>query len=325
MTRPTARVLALLEILQSGGTRTVADLADRLGVDERTVRRYVSHLVDLGVPVESLRGRYGGVHLVPGYRMPPLMLTDDEALAVVAGLVGSRGSSRAGAGGPAAESATSKLLRVLPRPLARRLDAVLSGVRFTEPPAPADAVQAAHLLTAAEAARDRRPLALDYTDSQGRRSTRTVHPYGVVAHSGRWYVTAADPGAADPGAAPLRTFRVDRIVTATLLPGSFDVPEGFDAAAALLSSVAGAPRRHEVRLRVRAGVESVQPLFPPGVAAVDGADDDGWTRVVIRAERLTWVPAVLAGIPVPFVVEGPDELRTLLRALADRLAAAAGP
>ena len=73
--------------LQSGGVRTVAELADRLGVDGRTVRRYVDHLLDLDVPVESVRGRYGGYRLASGYRMPPLMLTDEEALAVLLGLV----------------------------------------------------------------------------------------------------------------------------------------------------------------------------------------------------------------------------------------------
>ncbi|NUS89002.1 MAG: HTH domain-containing protein, partial [Streptomyces sp.] len=78
MPRPTARVLVLLEILQIGGTRTGADLTDRLGVDERTVRRYIDHLIDLDVPVRSVRGRYGGYRLAPGYRMPPLMLTDEE-------------------------------------------------------------------------------------------------------------------------------------------------------------------------------------------------------------------------------------------------------
>src|SRR5580658_4370775 len=87
MARPTARVLSLLELLQSGGVRTVAELAGRLGVDERTVRRYADHLIDLDVPVESVRGRYGGYRLGSGYRMPPLMLSDDEALAVLLGLV----------------------------------------------------------------------------------------------------------------------------------------------------------------------------------------------------------------------------------------------
>ncbi len=87
MSRPIARVLTLLELLQAGGIRTVAELADRLDVDERTVRRYVGHLLDLDVPVESVRGRYGGYRLAPGYRMPPLMLNDDEARAVLLGLI----------------------------------------------------------------------------------------------------------------------------------------------------------------------------------------------------------------------------------------------
>ena len=90
MARPTSRVLALLELLQSGGTRTVAELAARLGVDERTVRRYVGHLLDMDVPVESVRGRYGGYRLAAGYRLPPLMLGDDEALAVLLGLIAGR-------------------------------------------------------------------------------------------------------------------------------------------------------------------------------------------------------------------------------------------
>src|SRR5215813_15110661 len=87
MAKPLARVLALLDILQTGGTHTLRELSSRLGVDERTVRRYVNHLLDLDVPVESVRGRYGGYRLAPGYRLPPLMLGDDEALAVLLGLL----------------------------------------------------------------------------------------------------------------------------------------------------------------------------------------------------------------------------------------------
>src|ERR1700691_6249327 len=104
MARPTARVLSLLELLQSGGVRTVAELAGRLGVDERTVRRYADHLIDLDVPVESVRGRYGGDRLRSGYPMPPLMLSDDEGLAVILGLLAGRPAgrgARAGYRGPA--------------------------------------------------------------------------------------------------------------------------------------------------------------------------------------------------------------------------------
>src|ERR1700688_1592963 len=124
MARPAARVLTLLELLQSGGVRTVAELADRLGVDGRTGRRDVDQLLDLDVPVESVRGRYGGYRLAPGYRMPPLMLSDEEALAVLLGLVAGRRAGLVTTSVVAAESAAAKVRRVLPEALGRRLDAL---------------------------------------------------------------------------------------------------------------------------------------------------------------------------------------------------------
>ncbi|AQW55491.1 helix-turn-helix transcriptional regulator [Streptomyces violaceusniger] len=364
MTRPTARVLALLEILQAGGTRTVADLADRLGVDERTVRRYIGHLIDLDVPVRSVRGRYGGYRLAPGYRMPPLMLTDEEALAVLLGLVAGRRAGLVTTSVAAAESAAAKVRRVLPEALGRRLDALLTTADFTAPARPVVIPETSVLLMLAEAARDRRPVAVSYTAWKGRRSERTVHPYGIVAHSGRWYVTGADSASGE-----VRTFRLDRIETATVLPGSFEVPVGFDPAARVLSGLAGVPYLHEVSLRVQGTVEQVRHRLPPGLATVrelpadparSGAGDaakaagdtaeeadrtpeatsdaagatgspaasgeeegSGWVRVQLRAERLEWVPSVLAWLDLPFVIEYPDALRDHVRALARRLAACA--
>src|SRR5690242_8867055 len=134
MARPAAGVLTLLELLQSGGIRTMAELADRLGVDPRTVRRYVGHLIDLDVPVESVRGRYGGYRLAAGYRLPPLMLSDDEALAVLLGLVAGRRAGSATTTGTASETATAKIRRVLPARIADRLDAVLESLAFTAEP-----------------------------------------------------------------------------------------------------------------------------------------------------------------------------------------------
>lgn len=422
MNRPTARVLALLEILQAGGTRTVAELADRLGVDERTVRRYIGHLIDLDVPVRSVRGRYGGYRLAPGYRMPPLMLTDEEALAVLLGLVAGRRAGLVTTSVAAAESAAAKVRRVLPEALGRRLDALLATADFTAPARPVVVPGTDVLLMFAEAARDRRPVAIGYTGWKGRRSERTVHPYGIVAHSGRWYVTGADSASGE-----VRMFRLDRIETATVLPGSFEVPEGFDPAARVLSGLAGVPYLHEVSLRVRGTVDQVRHRLPPGLATVTelpagsaretaqaaagdvrpaGADarpgggtaehprgpappggttehtpgtappgsdtadttDDaaqhttsttrpadgteqaaggaaphtgsaaqhagppagagegeggGWVRVRLRAERLEWVPSVLAWLDLPFVIEYPDALRDHVHALARRLATGA--
>lgn len=319
MTRPTTRVLTLLEILQAGGTRNVGELADRLGVEERTVRRYAVHLADLGIPVESVRGRYGGYRLAAGYRMPPLMLTDDEALAVSLGLVAGRRAGLVPTSAAAAESAAAKLQRVLPATLGRRLDALLRTVEVTvggRPPVP---VETTVLLVLAEAARDRSPVALGYATSDGRCSERTVHPYGLVARSGRWYVVGADSASGDT-----RTFRLDRITAPEILAGTFDVPSGFDAVERLLSGFAEAPYQHSISIRIHDTAQRVRSRLPPGVASVeDIAEPAGWARMQLGAERLDWVPAMLAGLEAPFVVEHPDELRGLLRSLADRLKAAA--
>ncbi|MFF1513886.1 helix-turn-helix transcriptional regulator [Streptomyces sp. NPDC058305] len=348
MSRPTGRVLTLLELLQSGGTRTIADLAERLGVDGRTVRRYVDHLIDLDVPVEAVRGRYGGYRLGPGHRLPPLMLGEDEAVAVLLGLVAGRRTGLTTATATAGETAAAKIRRVLPRPLAARVDAVLESLAFTEPAGESAAPDAGILLTLADAVRHRRPVAIRYTDREGRRGDRTLHPQGVVAHAGRWYVTGRDPGIGED-----RTFRLDRVADARLLPGSFEAIEGPDPARRVLSGFATAPYRHEVTLRIRGTAEQIRTRLPASVASVtalpgtgspspapepadarepdrsdtseaseasEASDGPPWLRVEVRAERLDWLPPVLAALDLPFVVERPDELRELVVALADRFA-----
>jgi predicted DNA-binding transcriptional regulator YafY len=323
MTRPTARVLALLEILQTGGTHTVGSLAGRLEVDERTVRRYAGHLIDLDVPVYSVRGRYGGYRLMPGYRMPPLMLTDEEALAVLLGLVTSRRAGLGSASAAALESAAAKVRRVLPDQLGRRLDALLATTEFTAVARrPAVSPETGVLLQLAEAARDRRAAAITYTGGDGHRSQRAVQPYGIVAHSGRWYLTGADSASGQ-----VRTFRLDRIEDVTVQPDTFEVPTGFDPAARVLAGLAGLPRRHEVSVRVQGPADELRSRLPASMAMVeplppDHADDHGpgWARVRLQAERLDWVPALLAGLDRPFVIESPHALRDQVRALAERLA-----
>jgi predicted DNA-binding transcriptional regulator YafY len=312
-------VLALLEILQSGGTRTVADLAARLDVDERTVRRYIGHLVDLDVPVQSVRGRYGGYRLAPGYRMPPLMLTDEEALAVLLGLIAGRRAGLVTTSATATESAAAKLRRVLPQPLGRRLDALLDTADFTAPARPSIPPEARVLLTLAEAARNRQPVTITYAARDRRHSQRTVFLYGIVAHSGRWYATGADSASQE-----VRTFRLDRIATVTVQPGTFDVPVGFDPAAHVLAGLAQTPWKHSVSLRVQGTVEHIRSRLPAGIATVSSGpttvdDGPGWVRVQLRAERLDWIPPVLAALDRPFVIEHPDALRDLVHALARRL------
>jgi predicted DNA-binding transcriptional regulator YafY len=326
MSRPAGRVLTLLELLQSGGVRTSAELADRLGVDGRTVRRYVEQLNDLGVPVEAVRGRYGGYRLARGYRLPPLMLSDDEALAVLLGLVAGRRAGLMTTTDTASETAAAKIRRVLPERLARRLSTVLESLAFTEPPGDFATPDAAVLLTIADAVRNRRPISVRYTDRHGQRSDRTLHPHGIVSHSGRWYVTGTDPKVGED-----RTLRLDRVADARTLPGSFEAPAGPDPAQRVLSGFATAAYRHEVTLRIHGTVEQIRARLPASVATVaelsarEGSDPatERWLRVELRAERLDWLPALLASLDRPFVIERPDELRDLVTALASRLASSA--
>jgi predicted DNA-binding transcriptional regulator YafY len=305
MPRPTARVLALLEILQGGGTRTAAELATRLSVDERTVRRYVQHLIDLDVPVWTERGRYGGFRLAPGYRMPPLMLTDDEAVAVVVGLLSAEQLTPT-----AAQSAAAKIRRVLPQRLGDRVSAMLDTVRSTTP-ATGSAPETEVLLLFAQAARDQRAVAIGYGSADGRISERRLHPYGVVAHLGRWYVTAADSASGQD-----RTFRLDRVRSAELLPDTFTSTA--DRNHDLLELLATAPRRHAVAVLVQADEQHIKRRSPPGLVTIEPASGS-WVRVRLQVEELDWVPALLAWIDRPFVIEEPDGLRDQVRALAQRL------
>ncbi|MFD5805820.1 helix-turn-helix transcriptional regulator [Streptomyces sp. NPDC127020] len=334
MSRPVSRVLTLLELLQAGGVRTVADLAGRLGVAERTVRRYVDHLIDLDVPVESVRGRYGGYRLAPGHRMPPLMLTDDEALAVLLGLVSGRRTGLTAAADAAGETASAKIRRVLPERLRRRLDAVLDSVAFTAPPAESAAPETAVLLPVADAVRHHRPVALRYTGGRGGDGERTLYPYGLVAHAGRWYVTGRDLSVGAD-----RTFRLDRVAGVRILPGSFEPPAGPDPAERVLTALATAPYRHSVTVWVRGTAEEIRTRLPgsvaivgakaPGPGGVSGGagteaarsapEPETWSRVEMRVERLDWLPGVLASLDRPFAVERPAELRDLVADFAGRL------
>jgi predicted DNA-binding transcriptional regulator YafY len=296
-------VLALLEILQSGGTWTVGDLARRLGVEERTVRRYVAHLIDLQVPVRSVRGRYGGYRLAPGFWLPPLMFTDDEAVAVLLGLLAVGRLAPWVTSTQPTESATAKLRRVLPETLGRRLDALLDASDFTAQPIQTDnaaEAPAGLLLLLAEAAGARRPVAIDYTDRNGRRTDRVVHPYGLVVHSGRWYLVAADSSDDQ-----VRNFRLDRIAAPAIRAGTFEVPADFDAGAHVLTGLADTPWQHEVAVWVQASAVELRRRLPSGLAIVTPSDQPGWVQMRLQAERLDWVAALLAGLGHPFAGQHP--------------------
>jgi len=314
--RAISRTCSVVKLDRTGGAFTVGELAGRLGVDERTVRRYATHLADLGRPVRSRRGRYGGYRLASGYKLPPLMLTDDEAVAVVLGLMAGRRAGLATAQDAATASAMAKVRRVLPPELARRTDALLSTVDVTGPVRAAAPPGVDVLLTLADATRQGRPVRIAYTTWRGNSGERDLDPYGLVCHAGRWYVTGRDHSRR-----AVRTFRLDRISAARPTEGAFEVPVGFDPAGHVLAGLAEVPYAHEMSVVLHTSLTAARRRLPRSVGTL--TEVAGGVRLTARAERLDGAAQLLAGLGWEFTVERPGELREAVRALAARMAAAA--
>jgi predicted DNA-binding transcriptional regulator YafY len=310
VSHPTTRVLAMLELLQARRQLSGAELAAGLGVDQRTVRRYALRLADLGIPVTAERGRYGGYRLLPGYRLPPLMLTDDEAAAVVIGLLAAERLGHPVAG---ISTALAKIQRVLPATLSERVAALCQTLDFTQHQRkPAVAADTGTVLTLATAASQHQRVRLRYRSHAEQDSERDLDPYGLVLHSGRWYVTGRDGKSGE-----LRTFRVDRVSEALLSGVSFDPPAGFDPVQHVTRSLAAVPYAHEIEVVLATTLANAQRRIPPTVATL--AETEGGVLLTGRAEHLPGLAAMLAGLGWPFTVRRPAALRDEVRALSDRL------
>ncbi len=309
MLEPSARLLDLLELLQARPLTTGREIADRLEIDRRTVRRYVAALQELGIPVEGQRGVGGGYRMRPGFRLPPLMLTEDEAVAVVLGLLA---AERLGAD---VEEALVKLHRVLPDALRRRVEALEATLAFTEAAPSAAPVRGDTALRLAEAIRRRRRVRVRYRTFAGEESERELSPHGLVVHSGRWYLAAFDHGRAD-----LRTFRVDRMARAAVADEPAVVPpDGFDAVAEVSRSLARVPWKWEVEVLLDLPLDQAAERIPATLAELIEAEDG--TLLRMRVGSLDWMAEVLAGLDCPFTIRRPDELRASVRELAERLVA----
>jgi predicted DNA-binding transcriptional regulator YafY len=311
MATSTSRLLELLELLQGRPLVTGRELGDRLGVDRRTVRRDVATLQRLGIPVEGERGVGGGYRLRPGYRLPPLMLTEDEATAVVLGLTAARRLALGDADGT--DGALAKIHRVLPDALRRRVEALEASLAFTgaaiagEPPA-GETV----LLLADAIRRSRRVQAL-YRSFEGERTQRELSPYGLVVHAGRWYLAAHDHTRS-----ALRTFRVDRIRRATIVDAEMTAaPDGFDPLEHVSRSLAEVPWPWEVDVLLELPVEDARRRIPGTLAQL--SEEDGGTALRMRVSSLDWAASLLAGLGCPFRVRAPAELRTSVAELSRRL------
>ena len=294
---------------------TGRELADRLGIDTRTVRRYLAVLQELGIPVEGQRGVGGGYRMRPGYRLPPLMLSDDEAVVVVLGLLAARrlGLDTESA---AANGALEKIHRVLPTELRRRVEALESTLGFTVATTSGAPVPGETVLLLADAIRRRLRVRTAYRSFSGETTHRELSPHGLVVHAGRWYLAAHDHGRADS-----RTFRIDRMSGTTVGAESAHAPpDGFDAVAHVSGSLARVPWTWEVEVVLDTPLARASERIPATLAEL--TELDAQTILRMRVESLDWMARLLAGLDCAFTIRSPDELRISVRELGAQLLAA---
>ncbi len=316
---PTAgRLLALLSMLQARREWPGTLLAARLGVSHRTVRRDVERLRALGYPIDSTSGPAGGYSLTSGAAMPPLLLDDDEAIAVAIALRTAARSAVAGVEETALQ-ALVKLEQVLPARLRRRVQAF--GATEVVAGGGGPVVDAAVLTVLGAACRDRELLRFAYRGRDGERSRRLVEPHALLAHGRRWYLLAFDPSRTG-----WRTFRVDRVSAPVSAGSRFEtrtVPGG-DAAAYLTRTLAGVSYRHEARVRYLAPRDQLRVRVPGGWGQLRELPD-GTCVYETSDDDLDWLAFRVAAPNVDFeLLDGPPELRERLAAMARRIDAAVG-
>ncbi len=306
-----ARLLKLLALLQRRPSWTGAELAQQLGIDARTVRRDIERVRDLGYEVTSTPGSAGGYKLGVGADMPPLLLDEQEAMAVAVLLGASAGMAL-----PGIERATLATLARIDRLLPSRLRGRVKALRAATVPLLATpvAVPAENLARLAEGCEPTELAHFDYSSREGHKTSRRVAPYRLVAAERRWYLVAFDLDRKD-----WRTFRVDRIAKVRLTGHTF-APRKLDDAARLVSeAISAAPYRYQIVVRVDAPAATVRRAVSPSVATVEDAGDHVLLRV--GADEMHWAAGYLIGLGFPFAVLHPPELGQWLCALGDRLIA----
>jgi len=329
--QPVARLLAALELLQTHRRVTGGELAERLGVDRRTARRYVARLIEMGVPIDTDRGRDGAYRLTAGYKLPPMMFSDDEALALALGLVAARdlglGEARL-----AVHSALDKLERVMPENLRLRVRSVARAVRL-DLRGSATPSHARALATLSEAIQKQQRVQLRYVaperDSADDNSTSACEPskpsktterlfdaWGLAYYTGHWYAV---------GHCHLRggqrSFRVDRMAEVQLVAGSFAPPPEFDALAAMRHTMATLPRLHPVEVLLHTTLDDARHELPDDIGTFERVVARGAARVrlVGRTDDLAWFARQLARLPFRAEIRKPAALADALREHAERL------
>lgn len=306
-------MLELLALLQSRQRWSGTELADQLGVSGRTVRRDMDRLRSLGYPVAADRGVDGGYQLGSGARLPPLLVTGSEAVAIAVGL---RFAARQPIAGMSEASigALTKLVDVLPTEPRAELQAMIEGIE--QPPGPMANLSIDVLTDLARACRDSQRTRFHYRTADGAAADRTVEPYQIVPMGHRWYLVAWDIDRDD-----WRTFRLDRISEPQVTKRRFNARTlpAPDAATFISQRLAALPATYRVEVDVAAPVAQIQPHLGPWGAATPAGD--GLTRICIDADDLNWVVLVLAAVDADIERVDPPELLALLHRLGQRFTA----
>ena len=313
MSATTSRALRLLSLLQARRTWSGTDLMDRLEVSERTLRRDIDRLRGLGYPVRATTGPAGGYQLEAGADIPPLLLDDEEAVAIAMGLLTAAGGTIAGIEETSLR-ALAKLEQVLPPRIRKQVQmlqsAVVPWVRAWV------TVDAEALTIVAQACRDRERLRFDYRNFEGGESERHVEPHQVVSLHQRWYLLAFDRDRDD-----WRTFRLDRLSSPRATRIAFQarpIPGG-EAAEYVLRSLRSRPMRYQVVATLRAPAEEIEPRLRFGEAEVEPIDKQS-CKLSMQGDALEWLAFFLIWLDVDFEISQPPELVDYLAGVSRRIA-----
>jgi predicted DNA-binding transcriptional regulator YafY len=313
MSSPSARLLELLSLLQTRPQWNASELAERLGITERTVRRDVTRLRELGYPVVADAGRAGGYQLGRGGALPPLLFTDDESVAVAIGL---RAAATGGVAGydEAAVAALAKLEQLLPATLRERVLALNAATVLTRPGA-GPLIDPDVLLTIAQACRRPERVRFCYVDGSGNTSERRVEPQGLVKAERRWYLVGRDLDRQD-----WRTFRLDRMSDLALTGHRFVRSDQPDVGAMVAQGLSMVPYRWQAEVVLDTDLRSAEAAIPRTIGTIESVG--GETILHVGANEVEWLANYIAGLPFDAEVRSPPEVRSAVRALGRRLQAA---
>lgn len=309
MSHPTTRALTILELLHSYGEMTAQELAQRLEVDPRTVRRYIALLKDIGIPIEASRA--GAYFLPPDYTLPPLMFNPEEAFALALSVQLAKQRALFGAEGVLGGVAV-KLERILPETIRRQVQEVQDRLAIEFDLVPTVETAASTIQTLTLACQDHWQVQIQHQAFGGAVTTRVVDPYGVGYRVGRWYVVGFCHLRQD-----IRTFRLDRIQEVSVLESGF-TPQTVDVMAHIEEALAATPGLYQVEVMFAAPLKQVQSYVPAALGELVEIEHRR-VRLTCYVQNLPWIAGFLAGIPLAQQILGPTELRDEMGRLAKRV------